>query len=408
MRIASSNVMMASSRYFNQVGVRGEEKGASFAGTVRQKMNLGTYTFNSSSEDMYSLYDNMANANYSFNMKNLQKEESVYEEAEKKGIDVLLFADARGDVTEAANSDNVEQTEEVTEVLETEETDPVLRAQAKLVESYNSIRYTLLSLIMKRFDMENRFGVNYKNGMNNMINLNGFNSGSSYSVADNGQIVRTDRVVTYSESETTSFSAVGKATTEDGRVIEFGIDICMSRSFMEYTEVSTPVITSSLVDPLMINVGADVAQISDQKFTFDLNADGIEDKISMAEKGSGFLAYDINGDGKINDGNELFGTKSGDGFADLAKYDSDGNGWIDENDEIYSKLRVWYKDENGKDVLVNLKEADVGAIGLKNLATEFTLDDEKRQIDGKIRSTGVFLKESGGVGTVQHVDLAVS
>ena len=29
---------------------------------------------------------------------------------------------------------------------------------------------------------------------------------------------------------------------------------------------------------------------------------------------------------------ELFGTKSGNGFADLAKYDSDGNGWIDEAD----------------------------------------------------------------------------
>ena len=41
-------------------------------------------------------------------------------------------------------------------------------------------------------------------------------------------------------------------------------------------------------------------------------------------------ALDINEDGKINDGKELFGTASGNGFGDLAAYDQDNNGWIDE------------------------------------------------------------------------------
>ena len=40
---------------------------------------------------------------------------------------------------------------------------------------------------------------------------------------------------------------------------------------------------------------------------------------------------------------------TGDGFKDLAMYDEDGNGWIDENDEIFSKLLIWSKDENGND-----------------------------------------------------------
>ena len=30
---------------------------------------------------------------------------------------------------------------------------------------------------------------------------------------------------------------------------------------------------------------------------------------------------------------QAFGTKTGNGFSELAEYDSDGNGWIDENDE---------------------------------------------------------------------------
>ena len=60
----------------------------------------------------------------------------------------------------------------------------------------------------------------------------------------------------------------------------------------------------------------------------------------MLGSGSGFLALDKNGNGKIDDGSELFGTKSGDGFADLAEYDSDGNGWIDEKGRVYVLYEV--------------------------------------------------------------------
>ena len=85
-----------------------------------------------------------------------------------------------------------------------------------------------------------------------------------------------------------------------------------------------------------------------------------------------FLLLDRNEDGKINDGSELFGTKSGDGFRDLSEYDEDRNGWIDENDSVFSKLKVWTKDSEGNDKLLNLKQADVGAIYLGNIDTEFS------------------------------------
>ncbi len=71
-------------------------------------------------------------------------------------------------------------------------------------------------------------------------------------------------------------------------------------------------------------------------------------------------------------------------------------------------MKIWTKDENGKDVLMNLKDADVGAIYLGNAQTEFSLNNQAtQQTNGIIRKTGVYLKESGGVGTVQHVDLAI-
>ena len=211
----------------------------------------------------------------------------------------------------------------------------------------------------------------------------------------------------YSETEETGFHASGRACTEDGRTIDFNINILMSRSYMEYMNVSIPTMADALCDPLVVNIGSDTADVRDQTFKFDLDADGKEDEISMLGKGSGFLALDKNGDGKINDGSELFGTNSGDGFGDLREYDSDGNGWIDENDDVFSKLKVWCKDENGKDILMDLKGADIGAIYLGEQQTEFSLGGVDGYRDGVIRSTGVFLRESTGAGTIQHVDLSL-
>jgi hypothetical protein len=116
---------------------------------------------------------------------------------------------------------------------------------------------------------------------------------------------------------------------------------------------------------------------------------------------------DKNGDGVINDGSELFGTKSGDGFKDLAQYDNDNNGWIDENDSIYDKLRIWTKDENGQDKLFALGQKGVGAIYLGSANTDYYLKNASNVTNGEIRKTGVFLNENGSVGTVQHVDVAV-
>lgn len=216
------------------------------------------------------------------------------------------------------------------------------------------------------------------------------------------------------EQEDTCFSTVGTVRTKDGREINFNVNVNMSRRCEEYYREELNVAQFALCDPLVINLNTDVTELSDQTFYFDLDADGEEEEISML-KGSGYLALDKNGDGVINDGSELFGTKNGDGFADLARYDEDGNGWIDENDSIWSKLKIWCKDENGNDVLYKLSDKGVGAICLENVPTDFTMQGDRKAQDGTtnanatnavIRKTGIFLYENGNVGTVQHVDMA--
>ena len=181
----------------------------------------------------------------------------------------------------------------------------------------------------------------------------------------------------------------------------------MSRSFSQYIEEEftiSPI--EALCDPLVINLEGGIAEVSDTKIRFDLDADGIVDEVSRLDPGSGYLALDKNGDGRINDGSELFGTKSGDGFSDLAAYDRDGNGWIDEADPIFEKLKIWITDENGIERLYSLKDKGVGAIYLGNADTSFDLKSADNVTNARIRKTGVFLYENGMAGTMQHLDLA--
>lgn len=94
------------------------------------------------------------------------------------------------------------------------------------------------------------------------------------------------------------------------------------------------------------------------------------------------------------------------GFEELAAYDEDGNGWIDENDAIFNSLKIWCKDENGNDRLYSLAEKGLGAICLQNISTDFSLKNAKNETNGIIRNTGIFLYENGVAGTIQHVDMA--
>jgi len=207
------------------------------------------------------------------------------------------------------------------------------------------------------------------------------------------------------ESERVSYQAQGLVKTADGRTINLDINMFMSRQFVSYLNINIEV--QKPVDPLVINYGGTAASLLGERFLFDLTIDGNLDSLPVLGEGSGFLAIDRNGDGKINDGSELFGPSTGCGFSELRQYDTDGNGWIDENDEIFSKLVVWSRDSDGNDKIFTLKELGIGAIYLGSIETEFSFKDESNQTLGVMRSTSFFLTESGGGGTVSHVDMMI-
>ena len=203
-----------------------------------------------------------------------------------------------------------------------------------------------------------------------------------------------------------TFLARGEIATEDGRQINFEFYASADQRF-RYQEASGTWASqvTRRADPLVIHLNGDINHLSSAAFEFDIDSDGDKETLAFAGSGSGFLVLDKNGDGKINNGSELFGPATGNGFQELAAYDEDGNGFIDAGDSVYEQLQVWTKDQNGKDQLISLKAADVAAIGTHNGVSPYTVKDHYNNELGQVQRTGIFVRESGQVGAIQQIDL---
>ena len=216
--------------------------------------------------------------------------------------------------------------------------------------------------------------------------------------------VEYSRTSTYTETEKSSFTATGSVTTSDGKEIQFDLAVHMGRQYSVTSSESLRLgDAAKKTDPLVINLGASTPSLSGTRFSFDLNSDGSPESIPFPTNGSGFLVLTENG--QVTNGTQLFGTKTGQGFQELAAYDTDRNGWIDENDPVYSRLQIWSKSASGADQLTSLKSAGVGAISVNPADTPFNIKTDSNELQGTVKQTGVYLTEEGKAGTVNQIDL---
>ena len=203
------------------------------------------------------------------------------------------------------------------------------------------------------------------------------------------------------EREQLRFSASGSVQTADGKTIDLKLGFAMSYQQLQLSERITR--ESALKDPLVINLEKQFADLQDTRFEFDIDSDGTKDSLANLSQGSYFLSLDKNNNQEIDNGSELFGAQSGNGFAELAQYDEDGNSFIDEGDSIYAKLSVW-RPEKG---LMAIADVGVGAIYLHPVETQFQNigNNSEGESQGVLRSSSIYLKEDGTAGTVQQLDL---
>lgn len=235
-------------------------------------------------------------------------------------------------------------------------------------------------------------------------------SPSTVTGTDNGAGLEYIRESHYAEHEAVAFQASGVVRTADGREIQFQLGFEMQRSYSESSQVSVRLGAAAqqqLQDPLVFDFGGNAQGLSDMRFNFDLDSDGIAEAVPMLNHGRGYLAFDRNQNGAIDNGKELFGPATGNGFAELAALDSDGNGWIDEADAAFDKLYVWRPSADGAGTLETLRAAGIGALYLGQVTTPFELRGQDNNTLGVMRSSSIYLNENGTAGTLSQVDLSV-
>ena len=145
--------------------------------------------------------------------------------------------------------------------------------------------------------------------------------------------------------------------------------------------------------PIVIDVngdGFDLTNLS-QGVVFDLNNDGYAGWMAWTSKDSNdaWLALDRNGNGKIDNGAEMFGNftsqpPSGieNGFIALAEFDQseyggNGDGKIDKKDAVFVSLRLW-RDANHNGISEATELHTLPALGLKILNLDYKVS---RRVD---------------------------
>ncbi|NIY75696.1 hypothetical protein HED22_08580 [Thalassospira sp. HF15] len=151
-------------------------------------------------------------------------------------------------------------------------------------------------------------------------------------------------------------------------------------------------------DPLILDLdgnGIDVTDVANGT-QFDIDGDGDQDQTAWVSGGDALLALDRNGDGKINDGTELFGDQNGakDGFAELAKYDDNQDGVIDENDAVFSSLVLLRADGS---------QTDLASEGIKSISLTMITPLDERLVGGDLVAKSGFTRADGSQGMVGEV-----
>lgn len=137
----------------------------------------------------------------------------------------------------------------------------------------------------------------------------------------------------------------------------------------------------------------ELTRVDQSDVKFDLDGNKIAERTGWIKgrRNVGLLALDLNNNGVIDDGTEMFGEgtrmaatgrRAKDGYAALAQHDTNKDGLIDSKDEVFHKLVVWFDhNENGKTEkgeIVPLSQAGVTKVGLKYSY----LKDEGRFVNG--------------------------
>lgn len=162
-------------------------------------------------------------------------------------------------------------------------------------------------------------------------------------------------------------------------------------------------------DPIVLDLdgnGAESAHIKNGAH-FDYSGDGFAELTGWINEKDGFLVIDRNGDGKINDGKELFGDqtilksgkKASDGFEALVELDSNNDGKLDSSDKDYSLLKVWC-DEDGDGRTLPQEIHTLDELGIKSISLQSNTTSVRDAQGNTQTRVSTFERSNGAVNQI--------
>ena len=153
-------------------------------------------------------------------------------------------------------------------------------------------------------------------------------------------------------------------------------------------------------DPIVLDLNGDgvtTTNVQENYVNFDLNVNGFAERTGWIDGNDGFLVRDINGNGKIDDGTEMFGDKTllkngktaSNGYIALKELDGNGDGKIDSKDTAYNELKIW-KDSNSNGVTDNGELFTLAELGIESINTNYTYKNTKDENTNTVYGTGTY------------------
>lgn len=139
---------------------------------------------------------------------------------------------------------------------------------------------------------------------------------------------------------------------------------------------------------------------------FDINGDGTAEQTSFVAGGDAFLALDRNGNGRIDDGTELFGDQRGakNGMTELAKLDADGDGRITRRDPLYGQLSAFF-DLNGDGKVAQNEFKPISQLGITALNLNYQAIQAERADGNALSARSLMEYADGSTGLMADADL---
>jgi Ca2+-binding RTX toxin-like protein len=181
-----------------------------------------------------------------------------------------------------------------------------------------------------------------------------------------------------------------------------------------------------LSDPLTLDLDGDGLETigidSASPVLFDHDGDGVKNATGWVNQDDGFLVFDRNGNGSIDNGSELFGDstplyiggKAADGFAALAQEDTNRDGIVNDEDAYYSQLRVW-QDVNSDGITDTGELKTLEELGIAGMRVEKYENTTPLSNGNQIADLGHYIKADGTeaelgnvTGRLGDIDLATN